>query len=132
MIQIECPGCGDKHLCLGARRPADPGLADTLRLFIQATFEANPISYVSSAGAYLAYLNWCTATDRIPVSQRRFIPAMGELGYPRVKRSTMRLAGLSWLDPVYRGRHHAEEATSALSTLPQAGANPRQSLGSLR
>lgn len=117
MITVQCPGCGDAHLCIGTRTGTpEPPLLDTLRLFIEATFDANPIGYVSSAGAYLAYLNWCTATDTIPVSQRRFIPAMGALGYPRVKRSTMRLAGLDWRDPVYRGRHAAreEEALAAV------------------
>ena len=113
-----CPGCGDTHLCPGSHnRTPEPPLLDTLRLFIEATFEANPIAYVSSAGAYLAYLNWCTATETIPVSQRRFIPAMGNLGYPRVKRSTMRLAGLEWRDPVYRGRHHLLEAEKALASV---------------
>lgn len=125
MITTTCPGCGDTHLCPGTTdsRNPDPPLLDTLRLFIQATFEANPISYVSSAGAYLAYLNWCTHTGRIPVSQRRFIPAMTDLGYPRVKRSTMRLAGLSWLDPVYRGRHHAPD-DAAPQQQPQGVLSP--------
>lgn len=118
MNTITCTGCGDSHLCPGTRDTSpEPPLLDTLRLFIGATFDANPISYVSSAGAYLAYLNWCTHANRIPVSQRRFIPAMGALGYPRVKRSTMRLAGLEWRDPIYRGRHHQEEAREALAAL---------------
>lgn len=118
MNTVTCPCCGDSHLCLGTTsRETETPLLDTLRLYIGATFEANPISYVSSAGAYLAYLNWCTAVARIPVSQRKFIPAMGSLGYPRVKRSTMRLAGLEWRDPVYRGRHHSREAQGVLQAV---------------
>ena len=118
MNTATCPGCGDTHLCLCTpARPVEAPLLDTLRLFIDATFEANPIAYVSSAGAYLAYLHWCTHSGTIPVSQRRFVPAMGELGYPRVKRSTMRFAGLEWRDPVYRGRHAAEEARGSLAAV---------------
>lgn len=113
MITATCTGCGDTHLCAGTR-PADtnPTLLDTLRQFTAVTFEANPIDCVSSAGAYLAYLNWCTAHDVIPASQRRFIPAMEELGYRRIKRSTMKLAGLSWRAPQNVGRHHRRDLTT--------------------
>lgn len=109
MIKTTCPGCGDQHLCPGTTsQPPTPDTLDTLRAFIEATFQPNPIGYVSSSGAYLAYLHWCTNTGNLPISQRRFVPAMSILGHPRVKRSTMRLAGLSWQDSLYRGRHHPE------------------------
>lgn len=114
MITATCTGCGDTHLCPGTRTDhTSPSLLDQLRAFITDTFEPNPVAYVSSSGAYLAYLEWCTRTDTIPASQRRFIPAMGVLGHPRVKRSTMRLAGLEWRDPTYRARHAAREALTA-------------------
>lgn len=117
MNTATCPGCGDAHLCPGtpATRNPTPPLLDTLRAFIADTFEPNPIGYVSSSGAYLAYLDWCTTTGTIPATQRRFIPAMAMIGHPRVKRSTMRLAGLAWKDPAYRGRHHrdCDQDTSA-------------------
>lgn len=114
MNRVACPTCGDEHLCTGGPiSPPSPDTLDTLRTFIQATFQPNPIGYVSSAGAYLAYLNWCTITGNLPISQRKFIPAMSILGHPRVKRSTMRLAGLSWQDPTYRGRHHAPDTINA-------------------
>lgn len=110
MITATCPGCGDQHLCPGTRTiDTSPGLLDALKAFVADTFENNPISYVPSASAYLAYLNWCTAHQTVPCSQRRFIPAMGELGYPRIKRSTMRLAGLAWRQETPIGRHAARE-----------------------
>lgn len=109
MITINCPGCGDTHLCPGttAAEP-EPAMLDLLRAFVADTFDLNPLAYVSSAGAYLAYLNWCTDHQRVPMSQRRFIPAMGTIGYPRIKRSTMRLAGLSPKQGTRVGRHAAE------------------------
>lgn len=117
MNTVHCGGCGDAHLCPGTptQGAADPNLTDTLRRFIDAAFEKNPISYVSSAGAYLAYLNWCTDHDRPPYSQRRFINAMAGLGYRRVKRSTMRIQGLAWKTPHNRGRHAAPEEPMALA-----------------
>jgi phage/plasmid-associated DNA primase len=114
MIKTTCPGCGDQHLCPGTTsNPPSPDALDALRTFIEATFTPNPIGYVSSSGAYLAYLNWCSRTGTLPISQRKFVPAMGILGHPRVKRSTMRLAGLSWQDSIYRGRHHSPEPVNA-------------------
>lgn len=115
MITVTC-ACGDRHLCVGTRTSEPtPGLLDTLRAFIDATFEKNPISHVPSAGAYLAYLNWCIERDLVPATQRRFIPAMAELGYPRVKRSTMRLAGLSWKPATPTGRHAAPDRELVMS-----------------
>lgn len=111
MNTIQCPGCGDTHLCAGTTSShPEPALLAVLETFVTDTFDPNPVAYISSAGAYLAYLQWCTAHGRVPASQRRFIPAMGQLGYPRVKRSTMRLAGLSWRAETRVGRHAAPEA----------------------
>lgn len=115
MNTATCPGCGDTHLCAGTiTAPADPTILEVLETFVTATFDTNPLGYVSSAGAYLAYLNWCTAHNRVPISQRRFIPALGQLGYPRVKRSTMRIAGLVWRNPVPVGRHAAPEVLATV------------------
>lgn len=103
MITATCTGCGDAHLCPGIPAPpVSQNLLDTLSTFIEATFLRDPVGYVSSSGAYVAYLDWCTRNSLIPMSQRKFIPVMGVLGYPRVKRSTMRLAGLAWRDSAYR------------------------------
>lgn len=115
MNTAQCPGCGDTHLCAGTRSlTAEPPLLAILETFVADTFDINPVAYISSAGAYLAYLRWCTDHTRVPISQRRFIPAMGQLGYPRVKRSTMRLAGLSWRTPDRVGRHAAPEALATV------------------
>lgn len=115
MNTTTCPGCGDTHLCAGTRdQPPEPALLATLKTYVADTFETNPISYVSSAGAYLAYLQWCTAHQRVPISQRRFIPALDQLGYPRVKRSTMRIAGLAWKTTTIVGRHAAPETLATV------------------
>lgn len=110
MNTVTCPGCGDSHLCAGTRgAPPDTGLLATLETFVTDTFDINPLGHIPSATAYLAYLRWCTDHNRVPTSQRRFIPAMGQLGYPRVKRSTMRIAGLTWRTEARIGRHAAPE-----------------------
>lgn len=107
MITATCTGCGDAHLCPGTTTPnLSQPLLDILARFTEDTFDPDPVGYVSSNAAYLAYLNWCTANTMIPISQRKFIPAMSILGYPRVKRSTMRLAGLRFKEHGYWGRHH--------------------------
>lgn len=114
MNTITCTGCGDTHWCPGTREAAiPPGIMENLTTFVEATFEPNPIGHVASAAAYLAYQRWCTDTMTVPCSQRRFIPALAELGYPRVKRSTMRIAGLSWRTPDRVGRHAAPEPALA-------------------
>lgn len=78
--------------------------------YVRDTFEPNPVGVVSSQAAYEEYRHWCMAHGHPPYSNRRFVAAMAMIpGIRRIKRSTMRLAGITWKRSQERGRHAADE-----------------------
>lgn len=111
MNASRCPRCGDQHLCPGVRATI---AADTLHAhidrFVADTFVAQPHSVINSLDAWDAYQHWCTMVGQPPYSQRQFVNAMAaQPGIRRVKRSTMRFAGIGWKRSQVRGRHAAPE-----------------------
>lgn len=122
MNAATCPNCGDEHLCPGRNRtPTSGTLTRQIAAYIADTFEANPAGIVSSQAAYEAYRHWCVAHHHVPYSVRRFVAAMqNQPGIRRVKRSTMRFAGISWRTDLPRGRHAAPEEEADL-LLARAG-----------
>lgn len=115
-----CPGCGDTHLCAGRRPTTGPTLLEQVRHFVAEVFTTDTTGVVGTADTWTAYLNWCTANHQVPFSQRRFVQAMAEQpGIRRVKRSTMRFAGIRWAHQEPRGRHAAPEPDSIRSAVRQ-------------
>ena len=116
-----CPNCGDEHWCPGrTRTPAGGTLAHQITAYLADTFEANPACIVSSQAAYEAYRHWCVAHNHVPYSVRRFVAAMqAQPGIRRIKRSTMRFAGITWRTDTRRGRHAAPDQEDLL--LARAG-----------
>ena len=110
-----CPGCGDTHLCAGnARRiQAGPTLLDQITRYVDDTFIRAATGVVATSQAYTAYLDWCTAADTVAFSQKSFVQAMQALRIRRVKRSTMRFAGITWKRSHNPGRHAAPEPAYA-------------------
>lgn len=115
-----CPGCGDTHLCAGTARliQAGPTLLDQVTRFVDATFTRSATGVVPTSEAYTTYLDWCTATDTVAFSQKRFVQAMQALRIRRVKRSTMRFAGITWKRSHTPGRHAAPEPQYAGAARP--------------
>lgn len=113
MIVSSCPGCGDTHLCAGSSRAADeagPTLLTQVARFTAEQFVPAATGVVATSEAYTAYLDWCTRNETTAFSQRRFVQAMGALpGIRRVKRSTMRFAGIAWKHTHPGGRHAAPD-----------------------
>ena len=115
-----CTGCGDTHLCAGKRRTTGPTLTEQVRHFVTETFTTDTTGVVGTADAWAAYLTWCAAKHQVPFSQRRFVQAMAEHpGIRRVKRSTMRFAGITWTNQVTRGRHAAPDDDELLGAVRQ-------------
>lgn len=106
-----CPGCGDTHLCPTTARliQAGPTLLDQIARYVDDTFIRAATGVVATSQAYTAYLDWCTATDTVAFSQKRFVQGMEALRIRRVKRSTMRFAGITWKRSHNPGRHAAPE-----------------------
>lgn len=107
-----CPDCGDNHLCPGRTRPWRPGdtLLHQIEAFIGATFVRTATGIVSSQAAWEAYVAWCDDNEQVPYSVRRFVAAMqAQPGIRRVKRSTMRFAGITWAATHSPGRHARNE-----------------------
>lgn len=114
MDAATCPSCGDEHLCPGRPRPGGTTPGDALlaqiRAYVADTFDTNAAGIVGSQAAYEAYQHWCIAHGHVPYSNRRFVAAMAaQPGIRRIKRSTMRFAGISWARSASRGRHAAPE-----------------------
>lgn len=115
-----CPGCGDTHLCAGRRRTTGPTLAEQIRTFVAEVFTTDITGVVGTADTWSAYLAWCAANHQVPFSQRRFVQAMCEHpGIRRVKRSTMRFAGIRWANQTTRGRHAAPDTDDLLGAFRQ-------------
>lgn len=115
-----CPGCGDTHICAGTRRTTGPTLTEQIRHYVRDTYTVEPTAVTSTADAWAAYLTWCAVNGHVPFSQRRFVQAMTEHpGIRRVKRSTMRFAGIRWKVPTTRGRHAAPDSDDLLHAVRQ-------------
>lgn len=115
-----CPGCGDQHICAGRRRTTGPTLAEQIRHFVAEVFTTDTTGVVGTADTWAAYLTWCAHHGHVPFSQRRFVQAMAEHpGIRRIKRSTMRFAGIRWANQITRGRHAAPEGDSVLGAFRQ-------------
>lgn len=120
MNTTTCPGCGDTHICAGRRRNTGPTLAEQIRHFVTEVFTTDTTGVVSTADTWAAYLTWCAHHGHVPFSQRRFVQAMCEHpGIRRVKRSTMRFAGIRWANQITRGRHAAPEPDNLLGAFRQ-------------
>lgn len=107
-----CPGCGDQHLCPGRTTtgPDSTLLAAQIQAYVTATFDTSPTGIVGSQAAWEAYVHWCGDHGQVPYSNRRFVQAMTMIpGIRRIKRSTMRFAGITWKRSQVRGRHAAPE-----------------------
>lgn len=106
-----CTHCNDIHICPGIRtRAPHPNLYTQINRFVADTFIAQPHSVVNSSDAWDAYQHWCIMTGQVGFTQRQFVNAMSQQpGIRRVKRSTMRFAGINWKRVAARGRHAAPE-----------------------
>lgn len=115
MNAVTCTCCGDVHLCPGGHTiPASDQLLTHIAGFIEATFHRDAHGIVGSQEAYDAYRTWCGITGTPPYSVRRFVAAMAaQPGVRRIKRSTMRFAGLRWAHQTYQARHLATDTVPA-------------------
>jgi hypothetical protein len=94
MDTIVCGSCGDKHLCPGTPAPTEARHQQVIDFLSQACL-LSPDHTIRAGRLYDAYQQWCSDSERLAMSHRRFGTALRALGFLVSKASYMYYHGIS-------------------------------------